>query len=88
MSKRILVFTDSHIECGVGVNMAALLEELLHRGYSAIAPSATKTPPISAVSTPPASNIIGSHALRTKTSPLSSMITKRLTASSEGRAPI
>ena len=34
MSKRILVFTDSHIECGVGVNMAALLEELLHRGYS------------------------------------------------------
>ena len=34
MSKRILVFTDSHIECGVGINMAALLEELLHRGYS------------------------------------------------------
>ena len=34
MSKRILVFTDSHIECGVGVNMAALLEELLRRGYT------------------------------------------------------
>lgn len=34
MNKRILVFTDSHIECGVGVNMAALLEALVQCGYS------------------------------------------------------
>ena len=34
MNKRILVFTDSHIECGVGINMAALLEALVRCGYS------------------------------------------------------
>lgn len=34
MEKRILVFTDSHIQCGVGVNMAALLEELVGRGHT------------------------------------------------------
>ncbi|MEE8171908.1 MAG: glycosyltransferase family 4 protein [Alphaproteobacteria bacterium] len=34
MEKRILVYSDSHIQCGVGVNMAALLEELVRRGYT------------------------------------------------------
>ncbi|MDA0231621.1 MAG: glycosyltransferase family 4 protein [Proteobacteria bacterium] len=34
MNKRIMVFTDSHIQCGVGVNMAALLEALIGCGYS------------------------------------------------------
>ncbi|MDP6474238.1 MAG: glycosyltransferase family 4 protein [Alphaproteobacteria bacterium] len=33
MQKRILIFSDSHSHCGVGINMAALLEELLARGY-------------------------------------------------------
>ncbi len=33
MKKRILLFTDSHSQCGVGINMAALLEELAGRGY-------------------------------------------------------
>ena len=34
MNKRHLLFTDSHIECGVGVNMAALLEALVGHGYN------------------------------------------------------
>ena len=33
MKKRILVFSDSHSQCGVGINMAALLEELIERGH-------------------------------------------------------
>ena len=33
MPGRILVFTDSHSGCGVGINMAALLEQLVAAGY-------------------------------------------------------
>ena len=33
MKKRILLFSDSHNQCGVGINMAALLEELVERGH-------------------------------------------------------
>ncbi len=34
MTKRILFYTDSHSQCGVGISMAALLEESVRRGYA------------------------------------------------------
>lgn len=36
MKKRILLFTESHSQCGVGINMAVLLEELVGRGHAAL----------------------------------------------------